>query len=44
MASVRAKFTEMTNRQSIIRIIVCGDIPERSLKELAHQIEDELAS
>ena len=43
-AAERAEFTEMTNRQSIIRIIVYGDIPERSLKELAHQIEDELAT
>ena len=40
----RADFHEMTNRQSIIRLIVHGDIPERSLKELAYQIEDEIAS
>ena len=40
----RADFREMTNRQSIIRLIVHGDIPERSLKELAYQIEDEIAT
>ena len=40
----RADFHEMTNRQSIIRLIVHGAIPERSLKELAYQIEDEIAS
>ena len=42
-AAERPEFREMTNRQSIMRLIVYGDIPERSLKELAHQIEDELA-
>ncbi|MXX30369.1 MAG: efflux RND transporter permease subunit, partial [Gammaproteobacteria bacterium] len=40
----RPLITEMTSRQSIIRLVVYGDIPERSLKELAYQIEDELAS
>ncbi|MCZ0944840.1 MAG: efflux RND transporter permease subunit [Gammaproteobacteria bacterium] len=40
----RPVITEMTSRQSIIRLVVYGDIPERSLKELAYQIEDELAS
>ena len=39
----RPEFREMTNRQSIMRLIVYGDIPERSLKELAYQIEDQLA-
>ncbi len=34
----------MSNRQSMIRLIVHGDISERALKELAYQIEDELAS
>ena len=34
----------MTSRQSIIRLVVYGDIAERSLKELAYQIEDGLAS
>ncbi|MYH16106.1 MAG: efflux RND transporter permease subunit [Gammaproteobacteria bacterium] len=40
----RPLITEMTSRQSIIRLVVYGDISERSLKELAYQIEDELAS
>ena len=43
-AAERAVIQEMTNRQSMIRLIVHGDIPERSLKELAYQIEDELGS
>ena len=40
----RPQFREMTNLRSVIRLIVYGDVPERSLKELAHQIEDELAT
>ena len=40
----RPEIAEMTSRQSIIRLVVYGDIAERSLKELAYQIEDELAS
>ena len=43
-AAERAEFREMTNSQSMIRLIVYGDVPERSLKELAYRIEDELAS
>ncbi len=35
---------EMTNAQSVIRLIVHGDVPERSLKELAYRIEDDLAA
>ena len=38
----RPNFSEMTNRQSMMRLIVYGDVSERSLKELAYQIEDEL--
>ena len=38
----RPQFREMTNRQSMMRLIVYGDVSERSLKELAYQIEDEL--
>ncbi len=38
----RPLFWEMTNRQSMMRLIVYGDVSERSLKELAFQIEDEL--
>ena len=40
----RPQIREMTNRQSIIRLIVHGNVSERSLKELAYQIEDELAT
>ncbi len=38
----RPQFREMTNRQSMMRLIVYGDVSERSLKELAYQVEDEL--
>ena len=31
----RPQFREMTNRQSMMRLIVYGDVSERSLKELA---------
>ncbi len=41
-AAERPQFREMTNRQSMMRLIVYGDVPERSLKELAYQIEDDL--
>ena len=40
----RPEIREMTSRQSIMRLVVYGDISERSLKELAFQIEDEIAS
>ena len=40
----RPQFREMTNRQSMMRLIVHGDVSERSLKELAYQIEDELTT
>ena len=40
----RPEFREMTNRQSVIRLLVYGNISERSLKELAYQVEDKLAS
>lgn len=43
-AAERAEFREMDNRQSMIRLIVHGDIAERTLKELASQIEEELAT
>ena len=39
----RPEFREMTNRQSMMRLIVHGDVSQRSLKELAYQIENELA-
>ena len=40
----RPRFREMDNRMSIMRFILYGDVAERSLKELAYQIEDELAA
>jgi len=40
----RFQIREMTNAQSVIRLIVYGDVPERSLKELAYRIEDDLAA
>ena len=40
----RPEFRELTNRQSMIRLIVYGDVSDHSLKELAYQIEDDLAS
>lgn len=43
-AAERPQIREMTSRQSIIRLIVHGEIPERALKELAYQIEDQLAA
>ena len=43
-AAERPQFREMDSRSSIVRLIIFGDIPERSLKELANQIEDELES
>ena len=43
-AAERPQFREMDNRTSMIRLILHGDIPERTLKELAYQIEDDFAS
>ena len=43
-AAERPEFREMDNRTSMIRLIVHGDIPERSLKELAHQVKDDLST
>ncbi len=40
----RPRFREMDNRMSVMRLIVHGDISERSLKELAYQIEDGLTA
>ncbi|MDX1530726.1 MAG: efflux RND transporter permease subunit, partial [Rhodothermales bacterium] len=35
---------ELTTRQSVIKIALYGDVPERSLKELAYRAEDELSA
>ena len=40
----RPSFREMDNRMSLMRLIVYGDVSERSLKELAYQIEDKLTA
>lgn len=40
----RPEFRELTNRQSIMRLIVHGHVPERSLKDVAHQIEERIGS
>ena len=40
----RPRFQEMDNRMSMMRLIVHGDISERSLKELAYRIEDDLTA
>ncbi len=43
-AAERPQIREMTNAQSMMRLVLYGDVPERSLKELAYRIEDDLAS
>ena len=40
----RPEVRKMTNRQSVIRLVLHGDISERALKELAYGIEDQLRS
>ena len=40
----RPEIREMTNRQSVIRLVLYGDVPERALKELAYQVENELSA
>ena len=40
----RPTVAEMTSRRSVMRIALHGDVHERALKELAHRVEDELAS
>ena len=40
----RPEVREVTSRQSVIRLLVHGDVPERVLKEMAYRIEDGLAS
>ena len=44
LGAERPQFRELTNRQSIMRLIVHGDVSERSLKEVAYWIEERLAS
>ena len=40
----RPSFREMDNRMSMMRFIVYGDVSERSLKEMAYQVEDGLTA
>ena len=40
--AARPQIREMTSRQSVIRMILYGDMAERSLKELALQIKEDL--
>ena len=40
----RPEVREITSRQSVIRLVVHGDVPERALKEVAHRIEDGISS
>ena len=40
----RPEVQEMTNRQSVIRLVLYGDVSERALKELAYRVEDDIAS
>ena len=43
-AAERPEVAEVTNRQSVIRIVLYGDVPERTLKELAYRAEDGLSA
>ena len=40
----RPDIREMTNRHSVIRLVLYGDVPERALKEVAYRTQDELAA
>ena len=40
----RPAVAEMTSRRSIMRIALYGDVQERTLKELAQRVEDELSA
>ncbi len=40
----RPEVSEVTNRQSVIRLVLYGDVSERTLKELAYQAEDALSA
>ncbi|MDE2662037.1 MAG: efflux RND transporter permease subunit [Gemmatimonadota bacterium] len=43
-AAERPEVREITSRQSVIRLLVYGDVPERTLKELAYGIEEGLSA
>ena len=40
----RPEVSELTNRQSVIRLVLFGDVGERTLKELAYRTEDGLSA
>lgn len=40
----RPEVRELTNRQSVIRLALHGDVSERTIKELAYQTEDALSA
>ena len=40
----RPQVREITSRQNVIRLLVHGDVPERTLKELAYEIEEGISS
>lgn len=40
----RPEIRERANRQSVIRLVLYGDVPERTLKELAYRTEEQVAS
>ncbi|MDE2721496.1 efflux RND transporter permease subunit [Candidatus Palauibacter polyketidifaciens] len=40
----RPEVRERANRQSVIRLVLYGDVPERALKELAYRTEEQIAS
>ncbi|MDE2794194.1 MAG: efflux RND transporter permease subunit [Gemmatimonadota bacterium] len=40
----RPEVSEITNRQSVIRLVLHGDVSERTLKELAYRTEDALSA
>ena len=43
-AAERPQVREVTSRQNVIRLLVHGSVPERSLKELAYGIEEGISS
>jgi multidrug efflux pump subunit AcrB len=40
----RPEVRELTNRQSVMRLAVFGDVSERTVKEVAYQVEDALSA
>jgi len=39
----RPEVRELTNRQSALRLAISGDVPERTIKEVAYRVEDALS-